>query len=976
MGQTQSSARRSATTPTPAAEHQPSAPPARTRDDPHPHPHQPAASLQPPALPTPSPEPAPGPSSFRQASRPAVPRGASSRSLSQRLPKLSLRSRRRSVGIEELGQAEEGSGAPLTKRRWLRSLRSSRPNSTILPAAARSHSHSPGEPSGSKRPDDVKPSADPESEPPADHAVVAINADDSVRVRPPTPVPSAAASSPIEAGPSTRVQRPRVQPHNEQRPRPRPRPRPTSAPVEPAATPAPQDAQAQPRPPPASSLIIVQGIVHTQDPPPPSSSPPLSGPTNAISASSGPMSGLRPSSLLRRRRSARSPSRHSLVDPSGTAPSPSGLETAAAEPTQPTSAEEAAQQLSESSIEVLGTLLSFATAATAASLVTGSIDPLFHSGLAQAPGAAPSDPAHGGAPAVDRSRRLRTMLGGMRDMFRANRRRNAEDPHTPDALLGELARAINAGLAAGRAGVPSEAVVAGPAPATAPSAAPVTSQAPFPRDVPAPVPVDPVNLPLPPSPSVPEFARDAAPGPAPAAPTRAAPLAATNAPLGPAAAAALDTTSPAIPPAPQPPPQPSRPGHENSFERFLHNLQTDLRTALTEDYARPTSRAESTPPSSEPSTSSRPSSASDESASSIPVVMVQSPSEPDVSSDEPALGTASAGGSTPQPTTQGNTNGQAPSQGINWWRLYRFPPTRMPAGAALAGAAQAPTADTRAPGPAAPSAPSQTPAHGAPTPAESAAPADALVVPVIVVGLQSVSALDAADILPPNVTVDGPADTASAPPAPAPQRREPTLSRAARALNRLSGVMGRSDAASTSRPSTPAPAPTPIAPLANNSTTPSSPPRGGRTYLIYVIGGYYPLNHSIVTGDLNSFEALWQLADLLGQVKPPVASKEDIEKSGLEVFKADMLPKYADEGKVALNTVERCLVCLDDYADDDELRLLSCRHVFHKTCVDKWLETGKNNCPACRAKGVRTAGEDEAPSTSATEAVVPEPADS
>ena len=48
-----------------------------------------------------------------------------------------------------------------------------------------------------------------------------------------------------------------------------------------------------------------------------------------------------------------------------------------------------------------------------------------------------------------------------------------------------------------------------------------------------------------------------------------------------------------------------------------------------------------------------------------------------------------------------------------------------------------------------------------------------------------------------------------------------------------------------------------------------------------------------------------QLADLLGQVKPPVASKEDIEKSGLEVFKADVLPKYADDGKVALNTVER-----------------------------------------------------------------------
>ena len=27
---------------------------------------------------------------------------------------------------------------------------------------------------------------------------------------------------------------------------------------------------------------------------------------------------------------------------------------------------------------------------------------------------------------------------------------------------------------------------------------------------------------------------------------------------------------------------------------------------------------------------------------------------------------------------------------------------------------------------------------------------------------------------------------------------------------------------------------------------------------------------------------------------------------------------------------------------------MSCRHAFHQTCVDEWLQTGRNNCPACR----------------------------
>lgn len=109
-----------------------------------------------------------------------------------------------------------------------------------------------------------------------------------------------------------------------------------------------------------------------------------------------------------------------------------------------------------------------------------------------------------------------------------------------------------------------------------------------------------------------------------------------------------------------------------------------------------------------------------------------------------------------------------------------------------------------------------------------------------------------------------------------------------------------------------------------------------------------------------------ELAELLGQVKPPTVSKEEIEKSGLEIIQASILEECEKQGRVASNCIDRvrifskvaelsltllqCLICLDDYNPEDELRVLTCKHAFHQGCVDRWLETGRNNCPACRTK--------------------------
>ncbi|KAG1751033.1 hypothetical protein EDB19DRAFT_1267650 [Suillus lakei] len=343
---------------------------------------------------------------------------------------------------------------------------------------------------------------------------------------------------------------------------------------------------------------------------------------------------------------------------------------------------------------------------------------------------------------------------------------------------------------------------------------------------------------------------------------------------------------------------------------------------------------------------------------------------------------------------------------INWWRLYRFPAITAPASRGTQahtivqqGSAPQPqphadgegVQNTGAP-PAVPSSLPFTPSEMSDTThatqdadlTAGAQPSGSneqrnVVIPVIVVGLQSVHA-ERQSPMPPHPPHHLHPHVHHQPPDFADER--PT-----------EGDMMDLDFGSESGTSAPTPAPTVPSEFSPEDTRQSRgrswqsraadairnlrpgrraavarqtalEPPGSRTFLIYVIGG----------GNLDSFEALWELAELLGQVKPPTASKEEIDKSGLEVIKAHSLEEYAKDGRVATNCVDRCLICLDDYVPDDDLRVLSCKHAFHQGCVDKWLQTGRNNCPACRTKGVDNETTPSTEPSASSSTVTPQPA--
>ena len=79
----------------------------------------------------------------------------------------------------------------------------------------------------------------------------------------------------------------------------------------------------------------------------------------------------------------------------------------------------------------------------------------------------------------------------------------------------------------------------------------------------------------------------------------------------------------------------------------------------------------------------------------------------------------------------------------------------------------------------------------------------------------------------------------------------------------------------------------------------------------------------------------------------PIKTYQNEDTSAPPEAATESEPDTGGLSDVGLDDDECCPICLLEYEQGDELRLLPCNHEFHKECIDSWLENN-TSCPACR----------------------------
>ncbi|XP_076919056.1 uncharacterized protein LOC143579713 [Bidens hawaiensis] len=101
-----------------------------------------------------------------------------------------------------------------------------------------------------------------------------------------------------------------------------------------------------------------------------------------------------------------------------------------------------------------------------------------------------------------------------------------------------------------------------------------------------------------------------------------------------------------------------------------------------------------------------------------------------------------------------------------------------------------------------------------------------------------------------------------------------------------------------------------------------------------------------VLGDIRQQSAVSSSRPALSSIGSVPTSTEVVEALPIKLYRK--LSKHVNKDDA------QCYICLVEYEDGDEVRVLPCHHEFHRLCVDKWLKEIHRICSLCRGDVCKT----------------------
>ncbi|OAY54816.1 probable E3 ubiquitin-protein ligase ZFP1 [Manihot esculenta] len=121
---------------------------------------------------------------------------------------------------------------------------------------------------------------------------------------------------------------------------------------------------------------------------------------------------------------------------------------------------------------------------------------------------------------------------------------------------------------------------------------------------------------------------------------------------------------------------------------------------------------------------------------------------------------------------------------------------------------------------------------------------------------------------------------------------------------------------------------------------------------------YYELenyvdHHSDMRLDIEdmSYEELLALGERIGNVSTGLS--EETIRSQLKIRTYSLSPMSINLEEMACmdQETDSCIICQDEYKDQEKIGSLECGHEYHADCLKKWLQV-KNVCPICKSEAL------------------------